>query len=597
MSASATDHKPKYDPVVFASNMARAGFIMQAIIQKFVLHQPIETAETPSHAHVGKAFMELAAKLMADPAKLMERQVDLWKSSMDLWQRSMQCFFAGKQCAVPQDAYDKRFKDPAWQQNVAFDFIRQTYLLTARWLQGTVQGVEGMDPATARKVDFYARQFVDALAPSNFLMTNPEVWKATLESNGENLVHGLTHLLEDLEHGHGKLNIRMTDREAFEIGGNLAVTPGQVVYQNALMQLIQYVPTTPTVHATPVMIVPAWINKYYILDLQPENSLVKWLVDRGHTVFMISWVNPTEVLAHKTFEDYLREGPLAAVDVIARITGVPEVNAVGYCLGGTLLTCALAYLHQKKRAASIKSATFFTTMIDFTDPGEIAVFIDDDQLKSMEDRMAKKGYLEGKEMAMTFNMLRANDLIWSFVVNNYLLGKDPFPFDLLYWNADSTRMPAAMHSFYLRNMYQQNRLIQPGAVVLDGVPIDIHTITTPSFFLSTREDHIAPWKSTYAGMQRFKGPSTFVLAASGHIAGVINPPVKKKYAYWVNARTPASAQTWMDGAQEHAGSWWEHWDLWLAGFSAQKTAARKPGGKGFAPIEAAPGAYVKVMSY
>lgn len=584
--------KPVYDPITFTSNMAQAAFLAQAIVQKFVLHQPLETAQPTSKAHIGKAFMELTSKMLSDPSKMLERQMDLWKDYMGLWQRSTECFLSGEACSVPTDMNDKRFKNPAWQQNAGFDFIRQTYQLTARWLQGTLGGVEGMDSKTARKVDFYARQFIDALSPSNFLMTNPEVWKATLESNGENLVHGLTHLLEDLERGKGKLSIRMTDPDAFKIGKDLAITPGKVVYQNDLMQLIQYAPTTQTVYQTPVLIIPAWINKFYILDLQPENSLVKYLVDQGHTVFMISWVNPTEKLARKTFEDYLNQGPLAAIGAIEAITGEQQTNVVGYCLGGTLLASTLAYLRQTKEDNHIMSATYFTTMIDFTDAGELAVFIDEDQLSSMEERMAKKGYLEGSEMALTFNMLRANDLIWSFVVNNYLLGKDPFPFDLLYWNADSTRMPAAMHSFYLRNMYQKNLLIRKYGISLNDTPIDVSSIITPSMFISTRDDHIAPWKSTYQGAKCMKN-AQFVLAASGHIAGIINPPTKQKYSYWTHPKMMDNADEWLGAAKEHVGSWWPHWQAWLSEFSEKKVPARKPGSAKLKPIENAPGSYVQ----
>jgi polyhydroxyalkanoate synthase subunit PhaC len=592
--AAQPNAKPVYDPIAFTSNMAQAAFITQAIVQKFVLHQPMENASS-SQAHIGKAFMDITAKMLSDPSKLMERQMDLWKSYMGLWQRSTECFLSGESCAIPTDLKDKRFKDPAWQQNPAFDFIRQTYQLTANWLQGTLGSVEGVDDKTARKVDFYARQFIDALSPSNFLMTNPEAWKATLESNGENLVVGLNNLLEDLERGKGKLSIRMTDPDAFKIGKNLALTAGKVVYQNDLMQLIQYSPTTKDVHATPVLMIPAWINKFYILDLQPANSLVKYLVDQGHTVFMVSWVNPTEKLARKTFEDYLNEGPLAALDVIESITGETAINAVGYCLGGTLLATTLAYLHQIKQGKRIKSATYFTTMIDFADAGELAVFIDEDQLANMEERMAKKGYLEGSEMAMTFNMLRANDLIWSFVVNNYLLGKDPFPFDLLYWNADSTRMPAAMHSFYLRNMYQKNLLIRKFGISINDEMIDVASIATPSMFISTRDDHIAPWKSTYQGAKCMKN-AQFVLSASGHIAGIINPPAKQKYVYWTNAKIVSNADEWLSAAKENAGSWWPHWEQWLRGFSEGTVPARKTGSKKFKPIEDAPGSYVQTLS-
>jgi polyhydroxyalkanoate synthase len=414
-----------------------------------------------------------------------------------------------------------------------------------------------------------------------------------MESGGENLIKGLQNVLDDLDRGNGQLAIKMTDSEAFEVGRNLAVTPGSVVYENDLMQLIQYDPTTEKVHRKPLLIIPPWINKYYILDLREKNSFVKWAVAQGFTVFVISWVNPDESLAEKTFSDYLLEGPLAAFDAITKATGESQINAVGYCLGGSLLASTLAYM-EAKGDRRIASVTLLTTMIDFAESGELGVFIDEEQLAALEARMNERGYLEGAEMATTFNMLRANDLIWSFVVNNYLLGKDPFPFDLLYWNSDSTRMPAAMHSFYLRTMYQQNKLAEPGGITLDGVPIDLSTVNVPAFFLSTREDHIAPWESTYAGAQLFSGPVRFVLAASGHIAGVINPPAGHKYSYWTNDKLPKRPQTWFKDAREHPGSWWSEWLEWVRAKSGPKVPARQPGDGELPVIEAAPGAYVKV---
>ena len=362
------------------------------------------------------------------------------------------------------------------------------------------------------------------MAPSNFLATNPEVLQTTLETGGENLLRGLTNLLDDLELGRGQLVVTMADLKAFRLGENVATTPGKVIFQNELMQLIQYAPSTADVKRRPLLIVPPWINKFYVLDLRPESSFIKWAVDQGHTVFVISWVNPDERLAHKGFEDYMLEGPLAALEVIEIAAGEREVNAIGYCLGGTLLASTLGYL-TARNDDRIQSATYFVTLVDFTEVGDMAVFIDEEQLAVLEKRMRSRGYLEAHEMSLAFNMLRANDLIWSFVVSNYLLGKQPIPFDLLYWNADSTRMPAAMHSFYLRKMYHENRLAIPGGISLAGVAIDLTRIKTPTFLLSTREDHIAPWQSTYAATQLFKGPTKFVLADSGHIAGVISPPV------------------------------------------------------------------------
>ena len=546
--------------------------------------------------NVSNAFLEMTARMISDPAKVMQAQMSLWQDYMNLWQSTTRRLLGDdSEPVIAPDRGDRRFSDPAWDENQLFDFIKQSYLLTARWMQSTVRDVEGLDDKTSKKVDFYTRQFVDAMAPSNFVMTNPEVLRVTLESGGENLVKGLRNLLEDLERGEGKLAIRMTDYEAFEVGENIAVTPGKVVFQNDLIQLIQYEPTTEKVHKTPLLIVPPWINKYYILDLRPKNSFVKWAVEQGLTVFVVSWVNPDEKLAEKSFEDYMLNGPLAALDAIKQATGESDVNAIGYCLGGTLLACTLAYMAAKDDKR-IKSATFFTTMTDFTEAGELGVFIDEEQLTALEQDMERKGYLEGSHMATTFNMLRANDLIWSFVVNNYLMGKDPFPFDLLYWNADSTRMPAAMHSFYLRKMYQENLLVQPGAINLGGVPIDLGKIKTPSFALSTREDHIAPWKSTYALTQLFSGPVRFVLAASGHIAGVVNPPASGKYSHWTNSKNPKDPEDWLRGSEEQAGSWWPEWYKWVSRKSGAKINARAPGDGELAVIEDAPGSYVAVQS-
>jgi polyhydroxyalkanoate synthase subunit PhaC len=387
----------------------------------------------------------------------------------------------------------------------------------------------------------------------------------------------------------------MTDMEAFKLGENIAVSPGKVVFQNDLMQLIQYTPTTPQVLKRPLLIAPPWINKFYILDLRPKNSFVRWAVGQGHTVFVISWVNPDAQLAEKGFEDYMREGYLAALDAIEKATGEREVNAIGYCLGGTLLGSTLAYM-AAKGDDRIKTATFFVTMLDFAEAGELGVFIDEEQLRALEDKMNKRGYLEGSEMATTFNMLRANDLIWSFVVNNYLLGNEPFPFDLLYWNADSTRMPARMHSFYLRKMYQENLLAQPNAISLAGVPIDLRRIQVPAYFLSTREDHIAPWKSTYKGTQILSGPKRFVLAASGHIAGVVNPPEGGKYGHWVGTDLPPDPEAWLKGATEMAGSWWPDWQRWVVSHDKEMVPARKPGAGKLKAIEDAPGSYVRVKA-
>ncbi|HEX4569148.1 MAG TPA: class I poly(R)-hydroxyalkanoic acid synthase [Dongiaceae bacterium] len=589
------------DPVELSRAMARIAEQSQRLVAEFLQRQAAgEARESVSPGmsdplNIGKAFLEMTTRMMSNPAKLVEAQVNLWHDYMQLWQATAQRFAGnGGEPMIQPKAEDRRFSDSAWQENQLFDFIKQSYLLSARWLQSTVNSVEGLDPKTAKKVDFYTRQFVDAMAPSNFVLTNPEVLRKTLESGGENLVKGLENLLGDLERGKGQLHIKMTDPDAFEVGRNIAITPGKVVFQNDLIQLLQYDPTTPEVAKRPLLIIPPWINKYYILDLREKNSFIRWAVGEGQTVFVISWVNPDQRLAGKTFEDYMTEGPLAALDAVERATGEKTVNIVGYCLGGTLLAATLAYMAAKK-IERVTSATFLTTLVDFAEPGELGVFIDEEQLKSLESRMEEKGYLEGSAMATTFNMLRANDLIWSFVVNNYLLGKEPFPFDLLYWNSDSTRMPAAMHSFYLRKMYQENLLAQPGGVTLKKTPIDLRKIKTPVFILSTKEDHIAPWKSTYAATRLYQGPISFVLAASGHVAGVVNPPASGKYHHWVNTKTPADPEEWLSTAKAAPGSWWPSWSQWLEQFSDGKVPARRPGDGKLKPLEDAPGSYVKVQ--
>jgi polyhydroxyalkanoate synthase len=585
------------DPVELSRSMAEIAERSQRLVTEFLQRQNAsgDGVGMGDPLNIGAAFLEMTARLMADPTKLVQAQISLWNDYMTLWQRTAQRFLGGEaEPLVEEQKSDRRFKDAAWSENTLFDFIKQSYLLTARWMQSTVKNVEGLDDKTARKVDFYTRQFVDAMAPSNFLMTNPEVLKATLDSGGENLVKGLQNLLDDLERGKGRLAIKMTDMQAFKIGENIAVTPGQVVYQNDLMQLIQYDPTTEEVKRQPLLIIPPWINKFYILDLRPTNSFIKWAVGQGHTVFVISWVNPDARLTEKGFVDYMKEGPLAALDAIEAATGEREANVIGYCLGGTLLASTLAYMTEKGDDR-FKSATYFVTMTDFAEAGELSVFIDEEQLAALEERMKNHGFLDGSDMATTFNMLRANDLIWSFVVNNYLLGKDPFPFDLLYWNSDSTRMPAAMHSFYLRNMYQENKLIEPGGITLDGVPIDLRKIKVPSFLLSTREDHIAPWKSTYSAMNIYGGPVKFTLSASGHIAGVVNPP-GSKYGHWENAKRAKTPDQWLETATLVNDSWWPSWEKWISKYAGGKVKARVPGDGKLKVIEAAPGSYVRVRA-
>jgi polyhydroxyalkanoate synthase len=568
----------------------------QRIVGEWLKRQSEGAPTSPDPLNIGGAFMEMTTRLMANPAKLMQAQLGFWQDYMSLWQSTARRMMGMEsEPVIDGDPKDRRFKDDAWKENEVFDFIRQSYLLSARFVQDVVKQVDGLDAQTAQKVDFYSRQFIDAMSPSNFLLTNPEVLRRTAETGGENLIKGLNNLLTDLERGKGKLHIKMTDTDAFRIGENIAVSEGQVVFQNDLMQLIQYAPTTEKVLKRPLLIVPPWINKFYILDLRPKNSFVRWAVAQGHTVFVVSWVNPDDRLAEKNFDDYMKEGFLDALDAIEAATGEREINAIGYCLGGTLLSCTLAHL-ATLNDTRIRSATFFVTLMDFRESGELNVFIDEEQIKMLEEKMNKHGYLEGSEMANTFNMLRANDLIWSFVVNNYLMGNDAFPFDLLYWNSDSTRMPAAMHSFYLRNMYQDNKLIEPGGITLGGTPIDLSKIKVPAYFLSTREDHIAPWRATYRGTQILGGKNRFVLAASGHIAGVVNPPEGGKYSHWINPDLPDDPETWFAGATEIAGSWWPDWQRWVTALDKKQVKARVPGEGKLVPIEPAPGSYVKVQA-
>ncbi|KAF0139347.1 MAG: polyhydroxyalkanoate synthase [Rhodospirillaceae bacterium] len=586
-------HMP--NPAELSKTMANIAERSQRIVADFLQRQTENAKFGLDPMNIGSAFMEMTAKLLADPQKVMTAQMSLWQDYLGLWQNTARRILGEEgRPVVESDPSDKRFKDEAWEKNQVFDFIKQSYLLSARWIQSVVKNVDGLDEKTSRKVDFYTRQFVDAMAPTNFVMTNPEVLRTTIETGGENLIKGLNNVLSDLERGKGQLRIRMTDDDAFKIGENIASTPGKVIHQNELAQVIQYTPTTEQVFKRPLIIVPPWINKYYIMDLRPKNSLIKWCIDQGHTVFVMSWINPDENLAQYSFDDYIRLGPLQTLDVIEQVTGERGVNALGYCLGGTLLAATQAVMAAKEDDR-IKSGTYFTCMLDFTEPGELGVFVDEAQIQLVEAKMQERGYLDGSEMASTFSMLRANDLIWSFVVNNYLLGKDPFPFDLLYWNSDSTRMPYAMHSYYLRKFYQENKLREAGALTMLGASVDLGKIKTPAYFLSAIEDHIAPWVSNYAGTQLMGGPVRFVLAASGHIAGVINPPSANKYHYWTNPeKPPKSPEAWFQGAQQSPGSWWPDWLEWASSHAPDKVPARVPGEGPLKVIEDAPGAYAKI---
>ncbi|HEY0219475.1 MAG TPA: class I poly(R)-hydroxyalkanoic acid synthase [Afipia sp.] len=559
--------------------------------------QPREHGDrTPGElGEIIKTLYAVADYWMADQKRAADLQTKLGKSYLDLWGSSMKRLTGEpSEPTIEPNPRDKRFQDKEWRSNQFFDFVMQAYLLTTKWANELVHNAENLDPHTRLKAQFYIQQIGNAIAPSNFIFTNPEVLRQTFATNGENLVRGMQMLAEDVTAGKGSLRIRQTASD-LEVGSQLALTPGKVIFQNDIMQLIQYAPSTETVLRTPLLIVPPWINKFYILDLKPEKSYIKWCVDQGLTVFVISWVNPDKSLGAKTFEDYMTQGPLAALDVIEKVTGEMKVHAMGYCVGGTLLAATLAWLAEKRRVR-ITSATLLTAQVDFTHAGDLLVFVDEEQIAALEEEMKQSGVLDGSRMAMAFNMLRSNDLIWPYVVNNYLKGQAPTAFDLLHWNSDATRMPAANHSYYLRNCYLENRL-SAGTMVLDNTLLDLSKVKVPIYNLATREDHIAPAQSVLYGSQFFGGPVRFVLSGSGHIAGVINPPANNKYQYWTNDNiADTTLENWLEGAHEQKGSWWPDWRAWIETTDAETVPAREPGGGVMEPIEDAPGSYVKVRA-
>ena len=543
-----------------------------------------------------KTLGEVLGYWLSDPARTVELQSRLGRAYLDLWGAAVKRMSGDASTpVVSPHANDRRFADPEWSSNQFFDFVKQAYLLASHWADNMVEDAKGLDPHTRQKAEFYVKQVANALSPSNFVLTNPELMRETLGSNAENLARGMHMLAEDIQAGGGDLRIRQSDSAKFEVGRNLAITPGKVVFENELMQLIQYAPSTPSVLKTPLLIVPPWINKFYVLDLTPEKSFIKWSVDQGVTVFVVSWVNPDMRLKDKDFEAYMREGPLAAFDAIEAATGEKKVHTIGYCVGGTLLSITLAYMAAKgdDRVASI---TLFAAQVDFTHAGDLKVFVDEEQLKVLEERMAERGYLEGKKMANAFNLLRSNDLIWPYIINNYMRGRAPTAFDLLYWNSDATRMPAANHAFYLRQCYLKNALSN-GQMTIGGVQLDLKSVKVPLYNLAAREDHIAPAKSAFLGSRFFGGPVKFVLSGSGHIAGIVNPPSKHKYQYWTGGgASRGSLDSWLKKAKEHPGSWWPNWLEWIKSHGAETVDARVPGGGKLKPIEDAPGRYVKVLS-
>ena len=583
------------DPEKFALNLARmieeAGKAAAAWAAPRERGEVRDTLSEPVTDMV-KTFSKLSEYWLSDPARAVEAQTRLFSGYMTIWGNAVTRMSNPEVGdAVAPDKTDKRFQDPEWGRNAFFDFLKQAYLVTARWAGDLVEQADGIDERTKHKARFYVKQLSNAISPSNFILTNPELFRETVASNGENLVRGMHMLAEDIEAGKGDLRLRQADYSRFKIGENIAVTPGKVVARSAVAEIIQYEPATEKVLKRPLLICPPWINKFYILDLNPQKSFIKWAVEAGHTVFVISWVNPDERHGRMGWEEYIRDGIQLGLDTIEEATGEREVNAIGYCVGGTLLAAALALFAQEGEDR-IKTATFFTTQVDFTHAGDLKVFVDEEQVAALEKSMEGKGYLEGNRMATAFNMLRSGDLIWPYVVNNYMRGKAPLPFDLLYWNSDSTRMPAANHSYYLRNCYLENNLSQ-GKMNLAGRTLSLSDVTIPIYNLASREDHIAPARSAFLGSRYFGGDVEFVMAGSGHIAGVVNPPSMGKYQHWTGGKPVGEFDDWVASATENPGSWWPHWHKWIEKHNKQKVAARKPGANG-KPLGEAPGTYVTV---
>ncbi|MGZ8363823.1 MAG: class I poly(R)-hydroxyalkanoic acid synthase [Caulobacteraceae bacterium] len=585
------------DMETLSMNLARAALIAQGAMAEAALNKAENPAlPDPDPMKVAPAITEVMGKLAAQPERLMQAQADLFSGYMNLWAATAKRMSGEAVEPVAQPAKgDKRFNDPAWSESPVFDAIKQSYLLSANWLNGLVADAQGVQPEEKRRVEFFMKMLTDAFSPSNFLASNPAALREVMETKGESLVKGMENFAADMARGKGELAISQTDLEMFEVGVHVATAPGKVVFQNRLFQLLQFSPSTDEVHALPLLIFPPWINKFYILDLRPENSMIRWLASQGFTVFVVSWVNPGPELAEATFEDYMLEVVYPAVEQILKQTGQKQLNAVGYCIGGTMLSSALAHMAARKDDR-VASTTFFAAQQDFSEAGDLKLFTNEDWLRVIETQMTNAaGVLPGQAMAGTFNSLRANDLIWSFFVNNYLMGKEPKPFDLLFWNSDQTRMPKALHMFYLRRFYNENALAK-GELELAGEKLDLKAVKIPIYAQSSREDHIAPYRSIYNGAKLFGGPVTFTMAGSGHIAGVINHPDAKKYQHWTNPKLPAKVDDWLGGAEEHAGSWWPHWAKWLAEKSGAMVPARDPAKGPLKPLEDAPGSYVKVKS-
>lgn len=594
-NTSSVDQYLVKDPERFALNMTRAveemGKAAAAWTSPREKGDVRDTVAEPVTDMV-KTFSKITEYWLSDPSRALEAQTRLFSGYIDIWTNAIQRMNNPDiEDAIKPEKGDKRFQDPEWAQNAFFDFIKQAYLVTSRWAGELVEHADGLDAHTKHKAQFYVKQVTQALSPSNFLLTNPEIFRETVASNGENLVRGLRMLAEDIEAGHGEVKLRQADNSSFEVGRNIAMSPGKIIARSDLAEIIQYEPSTDQVLKRPLLICPPWINKFYILDLNPEKSFIRWATEQGHSVFVISWVNPDERHGRKDWEAYIREGVQFGLDAVEKQTGEREVNAIGYCVGGTLLAAALALFAQEDEDR-IKSVTFFTTQVDFTYAGDLKVFVDEEQISALEQSMQTKGYLDGTKMAAAFNMLRAGDLIWPYVVNNYMRGKEPMPFDLLYWNSDSTRMSAANHSYYLRNCYLENNLTR-GVMELAGKTLNLRDIKIPVYNLAAKEDHIAPARSVFLGSGYFGGEVQYVMSGSGHIAGVVNPPSVKKYQFWTGEKPEGSFDDWVAKANETPGSWWVHWHAWIKQQNNQRVKARKVAAKSKS-LGNAPGEYVRV---
>lgn len=555
-----------------------------------------EAAQSPLNQAMQELNFDDASKIFEQaanqPAVLLQLQSQWWEQQLKIWQNA--ALMGNTESVISEDRSDKRFIDEAWKNDPFYSFIKQSYLLFSKSYIDTINSIEGIDEKTKERVAFFSRQAINALSPSNFIATNPELMKLTLERNGENLLDGLEQLQADVEASADILKIRMTNSNAFRLGVDVANTEGDVVFQNELFELIQYHPKTPQVNATPLLIVPPFINKYYILDLREKNSMVRWLLEQGHSVFMMSWRNPGEAQKDTEFGDYVTEGVVKAVAAIEDITGKEQINAAGYCIGGTVLASTVAYYAAKRMKKRIKTATFFTTLLDFSQPGEVGAYINETIINAIEKQNDGKGYMDGRSLSVTFSLLRENSLYWNYYIDNYLKGSSPMEFDLLYWNSDSTNVAAKCHNFLLRELYLENKLVQDKGVKVGGVWIDLNKIKIPSYFISAKEDHIALWQGTYRGALNTGGNKTFVLGESGHIAGIVNHPDKKKYGFWLNDNLDDSADEWLSNATHNEGSWWTHWNQWLQGFETEEKIEPFNQGSELNPvIGKAPGNYVK----